>query len=282
MKKKNVLITGCSSGFGLLAAARLAKTYRVYATMRDLSKSKTLEQALPIGADVRLLPLDVTQPQTIDAVIQTIRKEDGGLYGLINNAGMAICGFFEDTSDAEYRKLMETNFWGVVNTTRAALPLLRSTKNSRIINISSIAGLAASPFMNAYNASKWALEGFSESLYFELLPFGVKVALVEPGPFSTQILTTNLQIAERTGTPESVYSDLAKKFTNKLDFAIKQMMEDPEIVTSLIEKIMRSSCPRFRHVVGKSAVMRYWTRRLLPFPLYSWSFKVALKKILEN
>ncbi|MFQ6675511.1 MAG: SDR family oxidoreductase, partial [Fidelibacterota bacterium] len=188
-----VLITGCSSGFGLLTAARLSvRNHVVFATMRDLSaKGGLLKEVEKRGGNIRLLSLDVTDDDSIAGVHRQIVTEEGKLHVLVNNAGYGIGGFFEDLSEGEIREQMETNFFGVQKVCRAFLPLMRKTASIpgeppvQIINISSPQGRSPYPGLGAYAASKWALEGFSESLYFELKPFGISVVVLEPGAHRT-------------------------------------------------------------------------------------------------
>src|SRR3989338_117835 len=154
---KVVLISGCSSGFGLMTAARLAsKGHLVVATMRDLAKRNLLlsEVNLRGGPEVEVLALDVTDKESIRGVIDRIAAEHGHIDVLVNNAGYGIGGFFEDLTEEEIRQQMETNFFGLQNLTRAVIPLMRQRKKGRIINISSVAGFSASPAFGAYNASK--------------------------------------------------------------------------------------------------------------------------------
>jgi NAD(P)-dependent dehydrogenase (short-subunit alcohol dehydrogenase family) len=178
-----ILITGCSSGFGLLTAARLAaKGHFVWASMRDLSRKKLLEDELAKRQTQAFIrELDVTKPSTIKKVIEEIQKTHFHIDVLVNNAGYGLAGFFEDLSEEEIRAQMEVNFFGVQSVCREVIPLMRRRSQGKIINISSIAGRVASPCLGAYNTSKWALEAFSESLYYELGLFGISVSLVEPG-----------------------------------------------------------------------------------------------------
>ncbi len=191
-----VLITGCSSGFGMLAAVRLASGgHAVYATMRNLAKKDDLlAESARRGGEIRILEREVTIDESIISAVEQIELEEGCIDVLINNAGYAIGGFFEDLTEQEIHDQMETNFFGVQKVTRAVLPLMRKTaaktnSNPKILNISSVSGRSAFPGMGAYGASKFALEGFSESLYHELLPLGIYVALIEPGAFRTKIFT---------------------------------------------------------------------------------------------
>ena len=165
--QKVILITGCSSGFGLLTAARLAASgHIVWATMRDLKGKGDLENELTKrNAQAVIRVLDVTQPANIKNVVDEIQQKHTAIDVLVNNAGYGVAGFFEDLTPGEIRSQMETNFFGVQDVCRQIIPLMRQRRSGKIINVSSIAGRIASPCLGAYNSSKWALEGFSESLY---------------------------------------------------------------------------------------------------------------------
>jgi len=169
--QKVILITGCSSGFGLLAAARLAgHGHLVWATMRDLAKKGPLEQELfKHNAQAFIRELDVTRPPTIKNVVEEILGAHSHIDVLINNAGYGIGGFFEDLSEEDIRSQMEVNFFGAQNACRAVIPLMRKRTQGKIINISSIAGQVGTPCLGAYNSSKWALEAFSERLSYTCL-----------------------------------------------------------------------------------------------------------------
>lgn len=272
--KKVVLITGCSSGFGLLAAKRLSKHHIVYATTR---------QSLPIP-QLDVLPLthlrlDVTKESDCKAAIDYILRKEGRLDVLVNNAGYALAGFFEELTLSEIRDQFETNFFGLQYLTQCALPLLRKSQGAKIVNISSIAGLASMPCLSAYNASKFALEGFSESLRFELIPFGVDVVLIEPGAFKTKLFTKNKKIAASMGSKKSDYFHLSSKLLLKLDSIVKKVQADPDVVADVIEKVVSKRRTPFRIRVGFDAKCRYILKTYLPFSWYEWLYKQILARL---
>src|SRR5450432_2547826 len=199
------LITGCSSGIGLLCAIELARAgFRVFATMRNVARRAALDKAAAAaGVELTVLPLDVTIPASVAAAVADVRAQAGDIDVLVNNAGIAIAGFAEDLSLAELREQMETSFFGLVTATQAVLPQMRQRHSGRIINISSISGRLALPGLAAYCAAKFAVEGYSEALRFELAPHGVLVSLVEPGCFKTELYDVNRRIAKRTQDPAS-------------------------------------------------------------------------------
>ncbi len=275
-----ILITGSSSGFGMLAAARLAAAgHTVYATMRDLKKKEDLlEEVGRRGAKVRLLELDVTKDPTIAAAVKQVEADEGRLHVLVNNAGYGIGGFFEDLQEAEIRAQFETNLFGVQKVTRHCLPLLRKTaaeseKNGsvKIINISSGQGRSALPGLGAYSASKFALEGFSESLHIELLSFGVQVVLLEPGGYRTKIFTDNSRQAAGAGDPNSPYTPLSKALDRRIAalVASEKGIGDPEDVAKMIEKVVNQAKPRLRYRVGSGGTLRMLAIALLPFRWYA-------------
>jgi len=171
---------------------------------------------------------------------------------------------------AEVRAQMETNFFGVLNVTRAALPLMRQTGPGKIINISSTAGLTAIPGMSSYHASKWAVEGFSESLRQELLPFGIQLILVEPGPYPTKAVKENVQLAGRGHDPASPYYAHSQKILKKWQARTANLKSDPQEIAGLIGKIVRQRKPKFRHVIGPTAKLRYYMHKFLPPRLNHW------------
>jgi NAD(P)-dependent dehydrogenase (short-subunit alcohol dehydrogenase family) len=286
------LITGCSSGFGMLSAARLsAAGHTVYASMRNLQKKEALlVEVESRGGEVRLLKLDVTDNTTIDDAINTIESERGRLDILINNAGYGLGGFFEDISEREFRDQMETNFFGVLKMTRRALPLMRRSTtdhgNVKIINISSAQGRAPIPGLGAYGTSKWALEGFSEALYHELAPFGIRVVIVEPGSYRTEIFTSNAHVAEQAENQVSPYARFSVALRRKIETMTKGgsvgMGDNPEVVAELIEKIVTSRSPKLRYVVGRQARIRILLRAVLPMNCYSGLLRKALFGSVER
>src|SRR6202795_3095978 len=184
MPDKIALITGSSSGFGLLTSIELAKAgFRVVSTMRDLNRRDRLDQAATAAGVAGLLDvraLDVTDFDTLPPFVDAVVRDYGRLDVLVNNAGFAVAGFAEDIKLEEIRMQFETNFFGHVAMTKAAIPVMRKQGSGHIIMIASIAGRAASPVTSSYAASKFALEGWSEALRIELRSLGIRVVLVEP------------------------------------------------------------------------------------------------------
>jgi NAD(P)-dependent dehydrogenase (short-subunit alcohol dehydrogenase family) len=193
---KTWLVTGCSAGFGrVLAQAVLARGDRLVATARDPATLADLVGPYPDTA--RAVALDVTKPGDTAAAVDLAETVFGGLDVLVNNAGYGFIGAIEETAPEEYRPMFETNVFGLIETTRAALPALRKSARGRIVNLSSGAGIVGSAGFGYYNATKFAVEGLSEALAKEVGPLGIAVIIVEPGPFRTEFLGRSMSMAKR-------------------------------------------------------------------------------------
>ncbi|WP_020527206.1 SDR family NAD(P)-dependent oxidoreductase [Flexithrix dorotheae] len=270
--KNIILITGCSSGIGLDAAITLAKRgHQVIATMRNLEKKTALvEKIKENDLDIEVMQLDVTALDSIQKVVTYIQTKYGRLDTLINNAGFGVAGFFEELTLEEYRLQMETNYFGVINVTKLMLPLLQKGLQAKIINISSLAGLNAVPGGSAYNSSKWALEGFSECLRYELNFQNIKVFLVEPGPFPTKAIGENMIIGKHVmdeSRANYTYTSKMFKLVEKRNQRLKSKVSE---VTGIITKITEGKIKRLRTKVGSRYSPQFWIRALLPFKVYEW------------
>jgi len=188
------LITGCSSGFGQrLALAAAQRGDQVIATARNANTIR--EMAEPFGGRMITLPLDVTDAVAAKVVVAKAVETFGGFDVLVNNAGYGLHGAIEEGTPEEYRPMFEVNVFGLIETTRAALPVLRRSSGGTIVNMSSSAGIAGAGGAGYYNAAKFAVEGISEALAGELAPFGVRVLIAEPGPFRTDFLGRSITVA---------------------------------------------------------------------------------------
>lgn len=269
-ERRTILITGTSSGFGMLAAIELARRgYRVFATMRNVQKKARLEALCKeANTSVEVRALDVTKPETIAAVVEEIEAQ-GGVEVLINNAGFGYSGFFEDTSDDDFRDQFATNFFGLLSCTRAVLPGMRKRGHGLVIQLSSIAGLSGTPSLSAYTASKFAVEGVSECLRYEVKQFGIYVVLVEPGTFKTDIFNdTNRKKGSGVDNPQSPYYKVYHEVENKFIALEAQWGQDPKHVVNRIVKIVESKRPKLRYVVGKDARIESFLKRMLPVAWY--------------
>lgn len=194
--KKTWLITGCSGGFGLhLAQAAAARGDEVLATARNPETLRDLAKRFP--DTVHVAALDVTKPETIQTAVALITEVFGRLDVLVNNAGHGFMGAVEEATPDEYRPLFDVNLFGLIETTRAALPLMRRTGGGRIVNLSSGAGIIGMGGHGYYNATKFAVEGLSEALAQEVAPLGIRVVIVEPGPFRTEFLGRSIAVARQ-------------------------------------------------------------------------------------
>jgi NAD(P)-dependent dehydrogenase (short-subunit alcohol dehydrogenase family) len=261
----DVIITGASRGFGAAIAAGLAaRGWRVFATMRDTNARDGLDHAIAAaGADrsnVTVLPLDVLRRQSIvDAVATVLRQTGGRLDAVVPNAGVLVGGAFEDTPSEAMRSVMDTNYFGAIETVRATLPALRAS-HGRIVLISSDSGLCGTPALSAYTASKYALEGWGESIAYELEPIGVAVSIIEPGPFRSDIYS---RAAIYSSPPEGPYAELSSASETTLS-RIGSDAADPDPVVGAVLRALSSRSPRLRYPVGREARLISVSRRVLP------------------
>ena len=273
MPEKVALVTGASSGFGLLTSIELAKSgFRVVATMRDLGRRERLDQAVAtsgVSARIDVRALDVTRFETIQSFVETVVGDYGRLDVLVNNAGFAVAGFAEDIKLDELRRQFETNFFGAVAMTKAALPTMRRQHSGHIIQISSIAGLHGSVTVSSYAASKHALEGWSESLRLEVNVLGIKVVLVEPGAFQTDIWTRGAVMGEQATKETSPNLQRSLRMRSTVE---KLPKADPIVVAKLIVKIAQDPNPKLRYLAGRDAKLQLALKRILP---WKWHEKLV-------
>lgn len=272
MPEKIALVTGASSGFGLLTSIELAKAgFRVVATMRDLGRRERLDQAITaagIAAQIDVRALDVTKFDTLQGFVDGVVRDYGRLDVLVNNAGFAVAGFAEDIKLDELRRQFETNFFGTVAMTKAALPTMRRQRCGHLIQVSSIVGLQGAVTVSSYSASKHALEGWSESLRMEVNSLGIKVVLVEPGSFQTDIWTRGAVMGEQATKPTSPNIQRSLRMRSVIQ---KLPKADPIVVARLIVAIAQNPNPKLRYVVGRDAKIQLAMKRILP---WKWHEKV--------
>lgn len=242
-------ITGCSSGFGLaLASTALARGHRVIATARQSSDLGGLAARFP--ETCRVLELDVSDPAQVEAVVSQAGEIFGRLDVLVNNAGYGIVGAFEELDTEQIARNFRTNFFGALDVIRSALPTLRAQGTGHIVNISAAAAIANYPGFSIYGATKWALEGVSESLAAELKPLGIKVTIVQPGPFRTDFIGRSL---ERAGSHIADYDRTSGKFLRVLETMDGKQPADPAKAAAAIIAAVESDAPPLRLVLGKYA-----------------------------
>lgn len=263
-----VLVTGASTGIGRLCAERLAASgWRVFGAARSAGAI----EAAP-GSNLDWLPMDVTDDVSVQTAIDTILAQTDRIDAIVNNAGFSMRGSVEDVPMEEARAVFETNFFGALRVCRAAAPALRA-RGGYIVNMSSLAGVVGLPFTGHYCATKFALEGLSECLRYEMRPYGVHVVLVEPGDYRTGIQANRRTSSE---TQQGAYAQAFDRFLQKRQaFAARAPTAEP--VAALVEKILNDPAPRLRYVVAMPGQkLLPLLRRLLPQGVYEACFRRLL------
>ena len=262
----SVLVTGASFGLGLEMSLHLAERgFDVYATVPDLSERGPLDEtAAKRGVRVNVARLDVTDPQSIDAAVAAMVERSGGVYGVVNNAGIALRGYFEDLLEEEIRRVFEVNVFGSAAVTRAVLPHMRAAGRGRIVFITSIGGRVGAPAVSAYASSKFAQEGFGESLSQELRPFGIYVSLVEPGIIPTERFGAHRGFSHRALDPGSPYHAWFLESQRLTDRLVESSPTKPGHVARAVHQALTARRPKLRYVVGRRAALVLLLRRYLP------------------
>jgi NAD(P)-dependent dehydrogenase (short-subunit alcohol dehydrogenase family) len=263
MKRKQdrcALVTGASSGIGEAIARRLASDgLRVFGASRKGTDSA--------GAGVESLVLDVTDDDSVRAAIDVVVGKAGRLDVVVNNAGATLVGALEETSTQEARWLIETNLVGVHRVTRAALPHLRASRGHAVM-MGSVAGFLAKPAEGFYSATKHALEGYADVLRMEVAPFGVRVALVEPGFVRTNLASN----AHAVAAPLAAYEELRRALGRGLARDIEKGVDAAE-VAACVSRIVASEAPKLRHLVGREATRLRVLKTLLPAGMFEWGLR---------
>ena len=250
-EKRVAIVTGSSSGIGFEICLMLARNgLTTYATMRDLHKSSMLtsiadKEKIPL----RCVQLDVTDDMSVKQAIETIVNESHNIDILINNAGYGLSGALEDLLINEIKLLFDTNFFGLIRATQAVLPIMRNQRSGIIVNISSGLGRFGIATSSAYASSKFAVEGLTESMSYELEPFGIKTILVEPGIIKTNFIKAAV-LAQKSKDPNSPYF----QFMNNMDEGMKKLIENsesPEYVARVVLDAINDSNPKLRYLAGK-------------------------------
>jgi len=276
-QRRSVLVTGAARGIGEACVARLARAgFHVFAGVRSDADGAKL--ASEHGEAVSPVRLQVTEPAEIEAATAFVADRLGGngLYGLVNNAGIAVGGPLEFLPLGELRRQLEVNVTGQVAVTQAALPLIRRARGSadaragRIVFMGSISGLSALPLTGAYGASKHALEAIADALRVELRPWGIEVVMIEPGSIATPIWDTSLRSATETLGPvrermTEYYGRLIEGVRARVERAGKGLSgQPPDAVAAVVERALTADRPRTRYIVGRDARIRLLLKRLLP------------------
>lgn len=254
--EKTVLITGASSGIGRAAAELFAaRGWTVAATMRRPEMS----DLGAVSDRIRLFKLDVTDQASVDRAVADVIAECGGIDVLVNNAGYGLLGPFEAQTDAQIRRQFETNVFGVMNVTRAVLPHMRERRRGRIVNVGSAAGRLTLPLYAMYCATKWALEGFSEGLWFELRQHNIKVKIIEPGMIKTDFFERSREVATKPGL--TAYDEFVSLVMPNLK-AWEDAGAEPALVARSIWRASTSIWPRLRY--QPNATLAVWARGWVP------------------
>jgi NAD(P)-dependent dehydrogenase (short-subunit alcohol dehydrogenase family) len=270
-----ILITGSSSGIGRATAERFArKGWWVFASMRRPESGAEL-RALAAQNRWRISTptLDVTRDDSVEGAVGQVLGETGGqLDVLVNNAGYFAFGSLEETTPDELRAQLDTNVVGVHRVTRAVLPAMRARGAGTIVTLGSVSGKVALPIVGPYHASKWALEGMIEALRLELIPFGIRVVLVEPGPFQT-LLHDNERLAAGAGGEGSPYADLLASYRRQT--ARLRRKADLTPLVDAIERSATARWPRLRWLVGPTSFSAGRLRAFVPDRVYEWLMRIA-------
>jgi NAD(P)-dependent dehydrogenase (short-subunit alcohol dehydrogenase family) len=278
-RQKVAIVTGSSSGIGYVTSLMLArKGFYTYASARNINKSASLQlianaERLPL----KLIQLDVTDDSSVKDALEKVVLEKGRIDVLVNNVGYGLFGAFGDLSLDEIKAQFETNFFGVIRVIQHVLPIMRTAQNGGgvIVNVSSINGLVAFPVISAYVATKFAIEGLSESIAYELEPFGIKVILIEPGAIGSNFMKGSV-LPKRALNPQSPYSELVQKFSVITSSQHENAIQPEEVAKTIFQAISTEK-PEFRYyqLVGNDAVSLLEARKNMPFSEFQ-------KMIIEN
>ena len=271
-----VLVTGCSSGFGLLSAVTFARRgHHVVASMRDTAKSEPLlEEAAAAGVEVEVVELDVTSTASVDTAVDGVVESTGRIDIVVNNAGIELFGAVHLVSDEEATRQLDTNVLGIVRVARAAVPHMVRQGRGAIVNVGSVAGKVGVPYSGLYAASKHAVEAITEAMHFELAQLGIRVAVVEPGQFATEL---NLNSAVAKSMPEG--SDEYARwqaFRVRMRQLVGGEPADPQRVADVIYDAATSAEPRLRWPVGDDAALVLDTKAAMSFEEFEATMRTAL------
>lgn len=276
--KQSILITGCSSGIGLRTAEILHEQgYRVFATAR---KETDVEKLKSKGLESLLLDID-DSVSIHNALNKILNKTGGTLDALFNNAGFELAGAIEDLSRDMMRMQFETNVFGTMELTNSVLPIMRKQGHGRIIQNGSILGIITMPYRGAYNASKFALEGFSNTLRQELRGTNIFVSIIEPGPIITHLRENafkNFKTTISEKSHQSLYKDIYTKMEKYFFTAPKDERKyalPPDAVAKKIIAILESKKPKAHYFIGMPAHLFAWLRRLLPDGALDWAIEIS-------
>jgi short-subunit dehydrogenase len=260
---KVAIVTGSSSGIGYATSLLLARNrFHTYATMRNIEKSADIQEiANKERLPLQVIQLDVNDDASIRNSIKRVERENERIDVLVNNAGYGLVGAFEDLSVEEIKSQFETNFFGVIRLTQQVLPIMRKQKSGTIVNVSSGAGRIGFPGMSAYVSSKFALEGLSESMSYELEPFGIKVVIIEPGVIRTNFKKNSVMSKKSLDNSSiSPYSTIIQKIDSSISSIIEHATPPEEVAKAILHAIT-SNNPELRYLVGNDMIMMAETKK---------------------
>ncbi len=269
-----VLVTGATTGVGLALARRLLKSpHRLVLTARESSMARFAQEGIFESDKVRLRPLDVTNNEQRRNVVRDTQAEWGVIDVLVNNAGLAVRSVVEHMTASELAAQMDVNLIGPISLARHVLPAQRAQGFGRILNVSSVGGMMAMPTMGAYSASKWALEGASESLWYEVRPWGVAVSLIEPGFIRSdgfEHVRYTAQSSESNDHLEDAYHNHYENMSGFIEKVMRRSPATPESVARCIDRTLHRRKPPLRVLATPDANLFSLMRRMLPRRPYHW------------
>ena len=265
MQKENkvAIVTGSSSGIGFETSVLLARNgFHTYAAVRNLDKSQPLiDMSKKDGLSIQVIELDVSSDKSVKDAINKVLSENKRIDVVVNNAGYALAGSFEDLSMDEIKSQFETNFFGAIRVIQAILPSMRNQRNGRIVNVSSMGGRIAIPLDSAYHGTKFALEGLSESLQYEVEQFGIKIIIIEPGAIKSNFFN-NLKMASKAQRLDSPYTQMMQKLNAGFSFMLENAPHPVEVAKVILAAVT-SEDPQLRYTVGDDAAMILQAKRTM-------------------
>jgi NAD(P)-dependent dehydrogenase (short-subunit alcohol dehydrogenase family) len=268
-KKPVVLITGANSGIGLALAQGLAGNgYKVYGTYRNPRKAREL-QRLSKGLAVFPIVMDVDKTPSVQKAVSQILKREGHIDVLLNNAGFVIAGAWEEFSDVDLREQFETNLFGILRVIRAVLPAMRRQGSGKILNMGSVSGFVATPFLGAYSATKFALSALTESMRIETRPWGVDVTEINPSVIQSSIVQ-NTRRAEKALSAKSPYTPFTRDFEKTVKESFNKAASVEKVVKVVLNALVHNPMKR-RYLVKPADYAVYYLRRFLPDKVWEWS-----------
>jgi NAD(P)-dependent dehydrogenase (short-subunit alcohol dehydrogenase family) len=264
MSQKIAVVTGSSSGMGYETSLILARNgFHTYATVRKLEgegSNQIIDIAKNENLPLQVIQLDVNDDKSVTDAVNRIAKEKGRIDVVVNNAGYDLMGALEETSMDEIKGQFETNFFGAVRVMQAVIPMMRKQGEGIIVNVTSVGGRITFPLNSPYHATKFALEGLSESMQYELEPLGIKIIVIEPGGVGSNFLK-NLKMASNTSDPlNSPYRSMQSRISEYFKQWSQNLMHPSEVAKAILQAVT-SDNPDFRYVVGKDAAMALESKR---------------------